>query len=243
MQQTFFTNAIVIKKRDHKEVDRFYTLITEGYGKVTALGKATRRTTTKMAGHLEPGTVCQVMIARGRHFDRIAGVKTLGAVRRLPLAERLDQWLLFELLDRLVQEGQTDPPLYSITREFLDNVNDNRELHVTFYVLRIFEVLGYGVRWDHCQSCNQPLPAEPFLGAAHAGLLCTACAASDRASQQLQTSVVRLLQQMTALPWGVIAQYQPNASVKTQMQQLTWTLLHAHIQRPLLIEPFYLQIA
>ena len=56
----YVTDAIVLRKEPTGESDARYTLFTERFGKISAKAKSSRRITSKLAGHLEPGTVTKV---------------------------------------------------------------------------------------------------------------------------------------------------------------------------------------
>src|SRR5689334_20572083 len=48
----YSTEAICLRRTDFGEADRILTLFTPAYGKVRAIAKGVRRTTSRLAGHL-----------------------------------------------------------------------------------------------------------------------------------------------------------------------------------------------
>ena len=65
----YSTEAITLRRTDFGEADRILTLFTPTYGKVHAIAKGARRTTSRLAGHLEPFTRTQLLLASGRDLD------------------------------------------------------------------------------------------------------------------------------------------------------------------------------
>jgi len=70
---TFKTQALVLHKRVLKNADRLYILYTPEHGKVEAKVRSAAKSSSKLAGHLEPFCISAVMIARGESLETIAG--------------------------------------------------------------------------------------------------------------------------------------------------------------------------
>ena len=71
----YTTEAIVLSRFDLGEADRVLTLITPGGGKLKAIAKGVRRTTSRLGGSLEPFaelTVRSLAAARSRSSPRSA---------------------------------------------------------------------------------------------------------------------------------------------------------------------------
>ena len=65
------------------------TLYTREYGKLRAVGKGARRSTSKLVGHLEPLTQLRLALAKGRNLDIITQAQVLESFT--PLKENPDQ--------------------------------------------------------------------------------------------------------------------------------------------------------
>ena len=72
-QRLYRTPAVILKRMDLGEADRIVTLYSRDEGKVRAVAKGVRRTTSRSAGHLEPFTLSDVLLAVGRELDVVAG--------------------------------------------------------------------------------------------------------------------------------------------------------------------------
>ncbi len=58
--EEYVTHALVLMKEPSGERDNRYAFFTERFGKIFAKAKGSRNITSKLAGHLEPGTVAKV---------------------------------------------------------------------------------------------------------------------------------------------------------------------------------------
>ncbi|MGZ3680946.1 MAG: DNA repair protein RecO, partial [Ktedonobacterales bacterium] len=112
--RVYSTEAIVLRRTNFGEADRILTLFTPSYGKVRAIAKGVRRTTSRLSGHLEPCTRTQLLLATGRDLDIITQAEG---------RERLDHlrdhhwhatgaWYVAELVDRFLEDADPHPRLY-----------------------------------------------------------------------------------------------------------------------------------
>ncbi len=60
------TRAVVLSSRPLGEADRWLTLFTRDQGRIDAVVKGVRRTTSRWGGRLEPFNVCDLVLYRGR---------------------------------------------------------------------------------------------------------------------------------------------------------------------------------
>ena len=61
--------AIVLRTHKLGEADRIITLLTRQHGRVRAVAKGVRRTTSRFGSRLEPFTHVDLQLAEGRNLD------------------------------------------------------------------------------------------------------------------------------------------------------------------------------
>lgn len=61
------TQAVVISRRRWREADRFYVLFTKEMGRMEVKVRAAAKSSSKLAGHLEPLTVIEALIMKGKY--------------------------------------------------------------------------------------------------------------------------------------------------------------------------------
>jgi recombinational DNA repair protein (RecF pathway) len=101
--QEFVTNAIVLRKYPQGDLDGRYTLFTERFGKLTAKAKSSRKIISKLAPHLEPGTLLKV------RFIEAHGTQIIDALKDDAIELSL---LDMHFLSMLLPEGQPEPELW-----------------------------------------------------------------------------------------------------------------------------------
>ena len=74
--------AVVLRTYRLGEADRIIVMLTRSHGQVRAVAKGVRRTTSRFGARLEPFTMIDVQLYRGRSLDVIAQVETLDPFAR-----------------------------------------------------------------------------------------------------------------------------------------------------------------
>jgi DNA repair protein RecO (recombination protein O) len=199
--------AIVLRTQKLGEADRIITLLTRANGRVRAVARGVRRTTSRFGSRLEPFTYVDLQIAEGRTLDVITQAETLA-----PYGSRLgadyDRYtagtVMLETAERLVVEDK-EPAL----QQFLLLVGALRTLAgaerppglvLDAFLLRSLAVAGYAPSFDGCARCGLEGPHRSF-NAASGGMLCSSCRLPGSASPALET--VQLLSALLTGDWDV----------------------------------------
>lgn len=103
--QEYVTNAIVLRKFSQGDLDGRYTLFTERFGKLTGKAKSSRKITSKLAPHLEPGTALRVRFVEAHGTQIIDALKVGNAGLSL---------MDLQFLAMLLPEGQPEPDLWKL---------------------------------------------------------------------------------------------------------------------------------
>ena len=77
MIRSYRDQAIVLRTHKLGEADRIVCLLTKENGQVRTVAKGVRRTTSKFGARLEPFSLIDVQLHRGRTFDIVTQVEML----------------------------------------------------------------------------------------------------------------------------------------------------------------------
>lgn len=177
---TYRDEAVVLRTHQLGEADRIVSLLTRTHGKVRAVAKGVRRTSSKFGGRLEPFSHVDVQFARGRgSLEVVAQAETLHAADIGGDYERFTAGqVMVEAADRLVvEEGAPALQQYRLLLGALLALG--RDEHrstsiVDAYLLRALAVAGWAVALTGCAGCGEPLP-EGWFDPQGGGLACAAC--------------------------------------------------------------------
>jgi DNA repair protein RecO (recombination protein O) len=196
------TEAIVLRQRKLGEADRILTLFTPAHGKLDAKAKGVRKTTSRMAGHLQPLNRCMVQLAQGRTMEVVAGCETLESFQ--PLRENLERLsralYAAELADRFLPERVENLPTYGLLLDTLRRLQAvaDADLALRHYEMKLLERSGFRPELGRCLGCQQALqPTQNFFSPVAGGTYCSSCGAGAAGSRALSLNglkVLRLLQ-------------------------------------------------
>lgn len=197
--------AIVLRTQKLGEADRIVTLLTRESGRVRAVGRGVRRTSSKFGARLEPFMHVDVQIAAGRTLDVIAQAETLSAFAR-PLASDYGRYTagtaMLETAERLAaEEGEPALQQYLLLLAGLRALADGSRapsLLLDSYLLRALAIAGYAPSFDACATCGAPGPHRN-VSMGGGGVLCNDCRPPGSARPPFE--VVRLLGALLAGDW------------------------------------------
>src|SRR5436309_3428987 len=73
--------GIVLRSIKLGEADKIVTILTQGSGKIRAVAKGIRKTTSRFGGRLEPFTHVNLLLYQGRNLDTVTQAEILTAFR------------------------------------------------------------------------------------------------------------------------------------------------------------------
>ncbi|MEZ5097489.1 MAG: DNA repair protein RecO [Nocardioides sp.] len=200
--------AIVLRTHKLGEADRIITLLTRHHGRVRAVARGVRKTSSRWGSRLEPFTHVDLMIAEGRSLDVITQAETLAPYSQ-GVADDYERYTagtaMLETAERLAVEDK-EPAL----QQFLLLVGGLRAMAagerapgqvLDSYLLRSMAVAGYAPSFDHCARCGDPGPHR-WLNPAAGGVLCADCRLPGSATPAAET--VRVLGALLAGEWPIV---------------------------------------
>jgi len=173
--------AIVLRTHKLGEADRIVTMLTRENGKVRAVAKGVRRTSSKFGARLEPFMMIDVQLHAGRNLDIVTQVETIGAYGR-QIGEDYPLYTagaaMLETADRLV-EAEHEPAVQQFwllaggVRALAERAHAST-LVLDSYLLRALAVAGWAPTFSECARCGAPGPHQAFA-VALGGAVCPVC--------------------------------------------------------------------
>jgi DNA repair protein RecO (recombination protein O) len=188
---------------DLGEADRIVTFYSRDVGKIRAVAKGVRRTTSRSAGHLEPFTLSDVMFAVGRELDVISQADTLEAFRavREDLVLTTHAYYLAEMVDLLTEDRMENRAVFNVLVDGLRDLESavsstdaEARLVLIVFQLRLLDALGYRPELRECVTCRVTIePERNQFSALMGGVLCPGCGPRESTARSVGTSVLKLL--------------------------------------------------
>lgn len=198
--------ALVLRAQKLGEADRIVTLLTRHHGKVRAVGKGVRRTSSRFGSRLEPFMLIDVQLYTGRSLDVVTQVEMLGPYGRPVCADYAlytAGTAMLETAERLV-EAEHEPSvqqfmLLSAAVRALSERAHAPGLLLDSYLLRSLAIAGWAPSFVDCARCSAPGPHRAFA-VGSGGAVCSACRPPGAASPAAET--FELLAALLSGEWG-----------------------------------------
>jgi len=179
-ERSFRVEAVVLRHNDWGEADRLLVLFTLELGKERAIAKGVRKARSRKAGHLEPFTRANLLLARGREMLIVTQAETIDAYLPIRDSLLLTSYAAYvvELLDRFTYEEGENRALYYLLTDTLARLCTpaNPELVVRFYEVRLLDLIGFRPQLFNCASCGAEIqPQDQYFSAEQGGVLCPSC--------------------------------------------------------------------
>ncbi|WIX84289.1 DNA repair protein RecO [Amycolatopsis sp. DG1A-15b] len=181
MVNLYRDTGVVLRTHKLGEADRIVTLLTRRHGKVRAVAKGVRRTSSRFGARLEPFGHVDVQFYTGRTLDVITQVETVDAFQ-LPLVADYQRYTaasaIAETADRLsAEEGEPVLKLYLLVCGALRSLaagERDASLVLDAFFLRAMSYAGWAPALTECARCGLPGPHKAFSVAA-GGSMCQDC--------------------------------------------------------------------
>ncbi len=245
--RTVRTEAIVLAHRDYGETDRLLRLFTLRLGKVQALAKGVRKVTSRKAGHLEPFTRVNVLLARGRNFFILTQAETLDAY--LPLRASLEDIgraaYVIELLDRFTYEEGEHDALFRLAQRTLERLaqGEPAPLVLRYYEIRLLDLVGFRPQLFECVLCGAQIqPEDQFFSALHGGVVCPREHAPAPGLRPVSVEALRYLRHFQRSSYAQARRAHPSPETWQEMEGLMEHYLTFLLERSLNAPHFLRQV-
>lgn len=137
-----YTKAVVLDKEDYGDLDSRVVLYSEDLGRINAKVKSSRKITSRLAGHLEPGKFVQARVIE------LGGFQVVDALSSGGISGTPKNLASLRLIKDMTVERDPDPELWGLLM--------NAQLGVG----EILTCLGFSPQFASCRSCSDGRPTH-----------------------------------------------------------------------------------
>ncbi len=218
------TDALIVRRRDMGESDRLLVLCTPK-GKRHVIAKGVRKTTSRLAGHIELFTHTNLLLALGRNLDIVTQSQTIQ--RFASLHQDLNRlgcaYYMAELYDSFTQDQDENTTLFSLMVQTYAalNTTDNPDLVLRTFELDLLEDTGYRPHLFRCAICQETLTEQanrfsPTLG----GVLCPEHAPADSLALPMSLEAFKVMRYIQRHGRDAVGKKQIPVTVWQEVEQV-----------------------
>lgn len=169
--------AVVLRTYKLGESDRIVVLLTEEHGKIRAIAKGVRKTTSKFGARLEPMSHVRLLLSQGRELDIVSQAESVETLR--PMLQDLDHLTngiaVLEAADQMTLDREPAPHLYRMVVGALRTIGERSgPLVVPAFYWKLLAADGLRPELDICVRCGEDTQLVAF-DMDQGGALCRNC--------------------------------------------------------------------
>ncbi len=205
MSNTYNISALVLARRPYRENDQLAILFSRELGKIELVARGAKKTGSKLAAHLEPFNLSEIMVIKGRKFDyagSIAGIRSYYGVKS-SLLKILYAGKALSAASHALKPEQSEPRAFTLLLEYLDlldaletSVRSRHDLLLAAFLLRFFSSLGYEPELASCLSCRNKIEqTENIFDWLKGGLVCPGCysAIGEKSADKISSDCIKII--------------------------------------------------
>ncbi|MFH1233049.1 MAG: DNA repair protein RecO [Patescibacteria group bacterium] len=249
MDETYRVKTAILYRRSFGENNTIVTVYTAEKGKMELIARGAKKIKSKLSAHLEPISLAEVMVVRGRHYDYIGSAISENCYFNLKnnLAKIKAAGEIIRVLNLIVKAGDSDKGIFALLISYWDFLNsaDNEnppaplcqggekefdyDLFVQLFIFKLLIKLGHQPELYHCVICrNKILPTNNKFDLAKGGVVCAKCLPQAEKKYQLTISEnsIKMLRLADKSGFKQLAKISVNNSIKKEIINIISSFLN-----------------
>jgi DNA repair protein RecO (recombination protein O) len=238
--------GVVLRSVKLGEADKIVTVMTQGSGKVRAVAKGIRKTTSRFGARLEPFTHVSLLCYRGRgSLDTVTQVEIIASHPHLraDLALFAAGETMLEAVDKVAEEHERNVRLALLLlsgMRALDARPQDPAAVAESFLLKMLSLSGFHPALTACANCGARDPE--LFDAGQGGAVCPSCAepgaahASREALARLGELALVDLAEAGATP-------EPKPTIRKETRRLLYGFAEYHLERRMKSLPMLVRTA
>jgi len=225
--------GVVLRSVKLGEADKIVTVMTQGAGKIRAVAKGIRKTTSRFGARLEPFTHVSLLVYRGRGaLDTVTQADIIAAHRAI----REDLGLfaageaMLEAVDKVAEEHERNVRLFLLLLSGLRALEagpaDAAAVAESF-LLKLLSLSGFRPGLTACAACGRP--NADLFSSGQGGVVCTGCAEPD--AGPASPGALALLSELATADLLKAGSVRPDIQVRREARALLYGFAEYHLER------------
>ena len=204
MEATYNLKSIVLQREPWQENNTKVIVYSSDFGRVELIARGTQKISSKLAPHLEPITLTNIMAIRGRKGDYVGGAISENCFPEIKnnLEKIYAAGSAIKIFSKLMSHHEKDERIFDLLLNFLLALSEldtekNKQLNYDFlksiFVFKLLSLLGYEPQLFECVSCGKKItPGNNKFDYARSGIVCANCFSADGVITDTAIKVLRL---------------------------------------------------
>lgn len=230
------TKAVVLRSQDLQEADKLIVLYSEKTGKIKAVAKGVKKTSSRFGAKLEVFTFLNLILFQkgNSSLEIITSAQIIDSFKEIRQDLRKIAYgsYIAELTESLLVDKEEDRRILSLILRSLHWLRLEADpLLPLAFTLRIISLLGYKHDLSHCLACGKEINGEIGISPVMGGTVCPAC---DKEALQISMSGLSLLKNLLKSDLKQIRRLSVSPEIIDELESLVFKgYLPCYLSRPL----------
>jgi DNA repair protein RecO (recombination protein O) len=204
------TQGFIVRKINLGETDQLLTIYTKDFGKLEVLGRAIRKTSSKLRSGAEIFYLSEIEFIQGKTHKTLTDAILIDKFKNLrkSLKRLATAYKISEVLDAMLKGQESDEKIWGLLNEIFEKLNNprmpNTEYQILYYYFlwNFISILGYQQEFYLCSLCRKKLtPENIFFSPGEGGLICNICGTSIQQVKEIGPNTVKILRIILKKDW------------------------------------------
>jgi len=184
MNETFNIKGIILKRDDFRETDGRVLVYSQEKGLLELIARGTKKAKSKLAAHLEPMSLVEIMVIKGKNYDYVGSALAQDCFRGLKgdYNKIVSAGKVLRRVSETVKTHEVDENIFFLLVDFLSSLNSLKtevsemNLFFEFFILKLMSLLGYRPMLNTCLVCGKiEVTKKIYFNVKKGGLECERC--------------------------------------------------------------------
>ncbi|MFH1326084.1 MAG: DNA repair protein RecO [Candidatus Falkowbacteria bacterium] len=164
MEVTQKTKAIILKREAFNESNSRVFVYTQDFGKLDLVARGTNKLSSKLASHIEPLNLCEIMIIKGKQYNYLGSAVSENVFINIKndYVKCIISGEVAQAVDQIIKGREKDEQIFLMLYRFLEvlnNCGDNilecrLQTMRSAFILKLISMLGYQPDLDNFKVGN-----------------------------------------------------------------------------------------
>ena len=208
------TQGIILEKNNRGEASQLFSLYTKDYGKLNILGRAIRKSQSKLRAGADFLFFSNVEFIQGKAVKTLTDaivIEKFNNIRK-DLEKLTVVREITETLDRLTRTEEKDTKIWIFFLKTLKALNSSKlsgeklKLFYQYFFWKIIILLGYKPELYNCVFCQCKLtPGIIYFNPKEGGMVCGNCHQGTKESKEVSLDIIKILRFIIEKNWATVS--------------------------------------
>ncbi len=228
MIRNFSSEGLIIKHKNIGEADKIITIFSKREGRSSVIAKGVRKVSSRRAGSLELLNQVKFYAAGNSKLPVLTEVSSINSFKSIKedLQKLSLSYLLLELINQFLPEGQENDKLFNELILFLSAINKSKnserdKVLAASFQIKLLRETGYLPELYRCIKCGNHLKEQdnylaPYLG----GLVDRSCKGETFLAEKIKAKSIKVMRFINTSPVEQIGQLKLGAIDVAEINKL-----------------------